>query len=157
MNPLLSMIGMIILWGFNILNLKSITIIYLISQICVIILAIKVLKSHLMLKPNRLFQGLNVKPLYTYGLKVYGMDFMGTLYNQADKIIIVSLLSPRDFGLYSVVYALSRIYNTVQLAIADIIFPKVTGLEPSKIISTVGRAFAISLLIMMIIHSGHAY
>lgn len=82
---------------------------------------------------------------------MFGVELLGTLYTQFDKIIILALLTPRDFGLYSVVFALSRIYNAVQTAISNVVFPKVTGLPQEEIIRTVGRTFRISLIVMMII------
>lgn len=93
----------------------------------------------------------SAKKLFGYGSRVYGVELLGTLYTQFDKIIILALLTPRDFGLYSVVFALSRIYNAVQTAISNVVFPKVTGLPQEQIIRTVGRAFRISLMVMMII------
>ncbi|GGA45078.1 lipopolysaccharide biosynthesis protein [Paenibacillus physcomitrellae] len=92
-----------------------------------------------------------LRPFYSYGARVYGMDLMGTLSNQTDKIVIVALLSPTDFGLYSVVYALSRVFNVVQNAITNVIFPKVTGMENKIIIEKIGRAFRISMLGMAVI------
>lgn len=99
----------------------------------------------------RLNEGRTVRrAFYTYGAKVYGMELMGTLSTQTDKIVIVSLLSPRELGLYSVVYALSRVFNVVQNAVTNVVFPKVTGLEPERIVETVSRSFRISMLLMLV-------
>ncbi|KAA2302119.1 oligosaccharide flippase family protein, partial [Clostridioides difficile] len=87
----------------------------------------------------------------SYGIRVYGVELLGTLYNQFDKIIILALLTPKDFGLYSVVFALSRMFNVVQTAITNVIFPKVAGMEQQKVLTLVGRAFRISMVLMTII------
>jgi O-antigen/teichoic acid export membrane protein len=89
--------------------------------------------------------------LFSYGLRVYGVELLGTLYSQFDKIIILALLTPKDFGLYSVVFALSRMFNVVQTAITNVIFPKVAGMEQQQVLSLVGRAFRISMVLMTII------
>ncbi|WP_438448535.1 lipopolysaccharide biosynthesis protein [Gorillibacterium sp. sgz5001074] len=149
--PLLNSIGLVMLWQFDAVHLSVIIVVYLLSQLAIASFGIIRLKNFLARNVHQMKDRITKKPYFSYGMKVYGMDLIGTLYNQADKIIIVSLLTPRDFGLYSVVYALSRIFNTVQLAITDVLFPKVTGLKPEVIIKTVARAFRISLVIMSLV------
>ena len=39
-------------------------------------------------------------------------------------------------------------FNVVQMAISNVIFPKVTGMDKDKIMATVGRAFRLSFLLM---------
>lgn len=90
-----------------------------------------------------------VRTLFSYGAGVYGVELLGTLYGQCDKLIILSLLAPREFGLYTVVYTLSRTFNIVQTAITSVVFPKVSGLAPERIVATVSRAFRISFPAML--------
>jgi O-antigen/teichoic acid export membrane protein len=101
------------------------------------------------------FKGLGnlsaARALFGYGSKVFGVELLGTLYSQFDKIIILSLLTAKDLGLYTVVFALSRVFNVVQTAITNVIFPKVTGMDKDQIIATVGRAFRLSLTLMTIV------
>ncbi|MNE50714.1 hypothetical protein D3C80_1453060 [compost metagenome] len=61
------------------------------------------------------------------------------------------MLSAKELGLYTVVYALSRVFNVVQMAITNVVFPKVTGMEKEKILATVTRAFRLSMLLMTIV------
>lgn len=148
--PLLNVIGLGGLWLLGSLNLLSSALVYLFTTIIVLFYCINSLKKHISFQPKGLSRT-RAKPLFSYGIKVYGLELLGTLYTQADKIIIISLLSPRDFGLYTVIFSLSRIFNAVQNAISEVIFPKVTGKEPGVIIATVSRAFRTSMFIMTVI------
>ncbi|WP_458461489.1 lipopolysaccharide biosynthesis protein [Paenibacillus sp.] len=152
MIPLFNVGGLFVLWGLGMLSIQLAAAIYFVTSFSVVAWAIYANRDELRLRwfKDRVDQS-SAKKLFGYGSKVYGVELLGTLYTQFDKIIILALLTPRDFGLYSVVFALSRIYNAVQTAISNVVFPKVTGLPQEQIIRTVGRAFRISLMVMMII------
>lgn len=151
--PLINAISLIALGLSGYLNLITATISYLTPTILTVIVGGIVLKNQISKSRsnNSPINAESTKRLFRYGVKVYGMDLMSTLYTQADKLIIVSLLTPRDLGLYSVVFALSRVFNTVQLAITDVLFPKVAGLEREEILSIVGKSFRISMVFMVMI------
>ncbi|MCZ8519312.1 MULTISPECIES: lipopolysaccharide biosynthesis protein [Paenibacillus] len=150
--PLFNVVGLIAIWLLGSLTLTTSTNVFLLTTLLVVIYAAVSLRPYLTLgNKGRTIDRSAAKPLFSYGLKVYGMELLGTLYNQFDKIIIVALLTPRDFGLYSVVFALSRVFNTVQTAISNVMFPKVTGMENDKIIRLVARAFRISMTVMAIV------
>ncbi|MEK4370248.1 lipopolysaccharide biosynthesis protein [Paenibacillus sp. FSL R5-0473] len=152
MIPLFNVGGLFVLWGLGMLSIQLAAAIYFVTSFSVVAWAIYANRNELKLRwfKDRVDQS-SAKKLFGYGSRVYGVELLGTLYTQFDKIIILALLTPRDFGLYSVVFALSRIYNAVQTAISNVVFPKVTGLPQEQIIRTVGRAFRISLMVMMII------
>lgn len=148
--PLINLITLSALWLLGSLNLLTSALVYLVTTVIVVIYCINSLRKHLTFRAKGLSRT-RAKPLFGYGINVYGMELLGSLYTQADKIIIISLLSPRDFGLYTVLFSLSRIFNAVQNAISEVIFPKVTGKAPGVIIATVSRAFRTSMLIMSVI------
>ncbi|WP_029192459.1 lipopolysaccharide biosynthesis protein [Paenibacillus harenae] len=150
--PLFNLTGIIALLWVGVLNIHAASFVFLITTLVVVIWSLFQLRGELKINWfKRLVDRAAAKSLFGYGSRVFGVELLGTLYSQFDKIIILSLLTPRDFGLYSVVYALSRVFNTVQLAISNVIFPKLTGLDKDKIISTVGRAFRLSLILMTIV------
>jgi len=148
--PLSNLLGLLALWATGLLTLQHAAHIYFATSLMVAAWAIYALRSELAAAEwFRQFQdGAAVKRLFGYGSRVYGVELLGTLYTQSDKLIILSLLTAKELGLYTVVYTLSRAFNAVQMAIANVIFPKVTGLSRDQIVQTVGRAFRISLLIM---------
>jgi O-antigen/teichoic acid export membrane protein len=147
---LICLLGLLGLWIFGEVSLAATTLVYIGATIIVLYYAYKKLLFKLKFNFKGIFNE-RVKYLYNYGFRVYGMELLGSLYSQADKLIIITLLPPRDFGLYTVVYAVSRVFNALQIAITEVIFPKVTGKEANLIIETVSKAFRISMVIMLII------
>ncbi|WP_233531839.1 lipopolysaccharide biosynthesis protein [Paenibacillus alkalitolerans] len=147
--PMSNLLGLLALWAAGQLNLHNAAAVFFITCLMVVFWALYMLRRELTFNWLRKFADrMAPKALFGYGGRVYGVELLGTLYSQFDKLIILSLLTPRDFGLYSVVYMLSRVFNAVQLAISNVIFPKVTGMDKEKIIETVSRAFRLSLLLM---------
>jgi len=150
--PLINLIGLLVLWSLDNLSLHSAALVFLVTSVFVILWALYSVRDELRI---HWFKGLGnlqaAKTLFGYGSKVFGVELLGTLYSQFDKIIILSMLTARDLGLYTVVYALSRVFNVVQTAITNVIFPKVTGMDKNTIIFTVGRAFRLSMLLMTIV------
>lgn len=150
--PLCNLAGLIMLWAMGNLSIHYASLIFLITSLLVIAWSIYSMRDALQIDWLRgLGNRMAAKALFGYGSKVFGVELLGTMYTQFDKIIILSMLTARDLGLYTVVYALSRIFNVVQTAITSVIFPKVTGMDKQKIIATVGRAFRLSMLLMTIV------
>jgi len=150
--PSMNLAGLLVLWSMNNISLHSAALVFLVTSIFVILWALYSVRDELRIS---WFKGLlnlqAAKTLFGYGSKVFGVELLGTLYSQFDKIIILSLLTARELGLYTVVYALSRVFNVVQTAITNVIFPKVTGMAKDAILATVGRAFRLSMLLMTIV------
>lgn len=150
--PLINLAGLIALWMVGNLSLHHAALAFLLTSVFVIFWALYSMRADLRI---HWFSGTGnptaAKALFGYGSKVFGVELLGTLYSQFDKLIILSMLTARDLGLYTVVYALSRVFNVVQTAITNVIFPKVTGMATDAIMTTVGRAFRLSMLLMMIV------
>ncbi|RUT40504.1 hypothetical protein EJP82_24700 [Paenibacillus anaericanus] len=150
--PLINLIGLLVLWAVGNLSIHHASLVFLLTSVFVISWALYSMREALKID---WFKGSGnrtaAKALFGYGSKVFGVELLGTLYAQFDKLIILSMLTARDLGLYTVVYALSRVFNVVQTAITNVIFPKVTGMDKDTIMVTVGRAFRLSMILMMII------
>lgn len=150
--PLCNLAGLAALWAAGNFSLHMAALVFLVTSVMVIAWSLYSIRDII---PMDWLKGLGnlvaAKALFGYGSKVFGVELLGTLYSQFDKIIILSMLTARDLGLYTVVYALSRIFNVVQMAITNVIFPKVTGMDKDRIIATVGRAFRLSLIVMTIV------
>ncbi|RED54838.1 lipopolysaccharide biosynthesis protein [Cohnella lupini] len=150
--PLCNLAGLIGLWAVGNLSIHYAALVFLVTSVLVVTWSWFSLSDASRLD-NRsgIGNGAAAKALFGYGSKVFGVELLGTLSSQFDKIVILSLLTAKELGLYTVVFALSRMYNVVQMAITNVIFPKVTGMDKDKIIATVGRAFRLSLIAMTII------
>ncbi|QJD87441.1 lipopolysaccharide biosynthesis protein [Cohnella herbarum] len=150
--PLCNLAGLLALWAVGNTTIDLAALVFLVTSMLVMTWSLygvgDVIRSDW-------FKGLGnlsaARALFGYGSKVFGVELLGTLYSQFDKIIILSLLTAKDLGLYTVVFALSRVFNVVQTAITNVIFPKVTGMDKDRIIATVGRAFRLSLILMTIV------
>ncbi|WP_308638128.1 lipopolysaccharide biosynthesis protein [Paenibacillus silvisoli] len=149
--PLSNLIGLLVLWAAGELSLPNAAFIFLVTSLMVVFWTLYRLRRELSFNWLRTTADrIVLRTLFGYGGRVFGVELLGTLYAQCDKLIILSLLTPRDFGLYTVVYTLSRVFNVVQTAISNVVFPKVTGLDKDKIIEAVSRAFRLSFLLMSI-------
>ncbi|WP_138493783.1 lipopolysaccharide biosynthesis protein [Paenibacillus pinistramenti] len=150
--PFVNLCVLTVIWQLGLLDVAGASAVSFGAGLITLVWAAFRLRKQLLLKDIRWsVSRSSYRPFYSYGARVYGMELMGTLSSQTDKIVIVALLSPADFGLYSVVYALSRVFNVVQNAITNVIFPKVTGMDNEVIIEKIGRAFRISMLGMAVI------
>ncbi|WP_342554644.1 oligosaccharide flippase family protein [Paenibacillus sp. FSL R7-0652] len=150
--PCFNLIGLLILWISGTLTVERAVVTSLISTLIVLGMYMYMMRTHIFESVGTLFRQFKAgMELFNYGVRVYGVELLGTLYTQFDKIIIITLLTPRDFGLYSVVFALSRMFDVVQNAIANVIFPKVAGKDKDQVLSLVGRAFRISIFLMTLI------
>lgn len=149
--PLLNLAGLVGLWAAGSLTIPAAAIVYLVTTAVVIALALFGMRDELGIAPlKRIWSRRVAGPLLGYGSRVYGTDLLGTLYGQFDKLIILALLTPRDFGIYSVIFALSRMFNVVQNAITSVVFPKVTGASKEVVVASVSRAFRLSMMLMLI-------
>jgi len=147
--PLLNLAGLLALWAAGNLSLTSAAGVFLATSAAVVAAAVYSLRESLKINWLRgLRDRFAAKALLGYGSKVFGVELLGTVYAQFDKLVILSMLSARELGLYTVVYALSRVFNAVQTAITSVVFPKVTGQDNSVILATVGRAFRLTMLLM---------
>jgi O-antigen/teichoic acid export membrane protein len=150
--PLFNLVGLLALWAAGLLSLPLAALVFLVTSALVLgwsLYGVRDLFRFQWLKSQ--VDRLAAKALLGYGSRVFGVDLLGTLYAQFDKVLILSMLGARELGLYTVVYALSRVFNAVQLAITNVIFPKVTGMDKSVIMTTLGRAFRMSMLLMTIV------
>ncbi len=87
------------------------------------------------------------RELLSYGLRSYGIDLCGTLAIYIDQALVVTLLAPAQMGLYVVALSVSRLINVLPQALGGVLFPKLVGLSSDIVVSTVGRALRLVLLI----------
>lgn len=83
--------------------------------------------------------------LLRYGIGAYGIDVMVTLSMYLDQVIVVGLLSSSELGLYIVALSLARMTGIIQTSIANILFPKASGLPREEALALTARVFRISL------------
>lgn len=146
--PTFNIIGLVLLWQLGKLTVYSAILNNFLVSFLVTVWAIYLMIREIKDKWKWEWKNSLLVPFTRYGLRVFILELLGVLSGQLDKIIIITLLTPREFGLYSVAFTLSRVFNVLQTAVSNVIFPKVTGLDQSDIVTKVSRGFRISMIIM---------
>lgn len=86
--------------------------------------------------------------LFSYGLRVYGTDIIGTLATQVDQALVVRFLTGSGLGLYAIALAASRILAIFQGSIVVVLLPKAASMEAEDAVLLVTRAARLSLLVI---------
>ena len=81
-----------------------------------------------------------VRALLAYGWRVHFVDVAFTLFNQLDKVILVALLAPSVFGVYVVVFNLSRLVTMFGNAASPVLLPRSAGRSIQETLSMTSRA-----------------
>jgi O-antigen/teichoic acid export membrane protein len=87
------------------------------------------------------------RALMSYGWRVHVMDIGNTLFLQLDKIILVAVLAPSVFGLYVVVFNLSRLITTFANSATPVLMPRSAGKSPGEVLSLTSLAFTATTLL----------
>jgi O-antigen/teichoic acid export membrane protein len=82
--------------------------------------------------------------LLSYSTRAYGGEAAGTLLGQLDKIMLVNLLVPAHFGIYVVVFNLSRVLTMLPAAIVPVLLPKTAGRSAAEVVAITGQTLSIA-------------
>jgi O-antigen/teichoic acid export membrane protein len=83
--------------------------------------------------------GWAIKRLTSYGVRSSGIDLLGQLSIQMDRMLVVGFLSPSAMGLYIVASSLSQMLVVIPMAAAQVLFPKASGLSAEEVVSLTER------------------
>ena len=92
-------------------------------------------------RPRLADLGANSGMLLSYGWRVHVMDIGNTLFGQIDKLILVTLLVPAVFGVYVVVFNLSRLVTTFANSAIPVLLPRTAGKPAVEVVALTSRAF----------------
>lgn len=84
--------------------------------------------------------------LLSYGFRSYGVDLLGTLATQIDRVFVMGLLSPALMGLYIVAVNVALVLNVFPTAAVSVLFPKSSGRPVAEVLALTGRAARVTLL-----------
>ncbi len=96
------------------------------------------------------------KPLASYGLRSWGIDFAGQLAFFLDRVLVVGLLSPAAMGLYVVALSLAQILQVFQSAVVSVLFPKAFGRSVEEVATLTGWAARVSSSMTLLAALGFA-
>jgi len=91
-----------------------------------------------------------VKLLLGYGVRAWGVDLLGTIANQVDRILVVGLLNPDSMGLYVVAQSAAGVLAILPNAVVPVSLPRSSGKSKEEITSITGRAARMTLLVMIL-------
>ncbi len=87
--------------------------------------------------------------LLNYGFRVWGMDLIGGIGDQVDRILVVAFLSPRDMGLYVVALSSARLFSIVPASLSSVMTPKIIKLGPELGAPLLVRTARIAFMAML--------
>lgn len=145
LNPLVTLLALLTLLWTHHLTVLSAALCY----IAAIVPVATVLVRHVMPLLDRTARPsvAGCKMLLSYGMRSYWIDLLGSLSSQVDQVLVISILTPADMGLYVVMLSLSRMTGVVQTSVTAVLFPKAAGQSAERIRDLTGRAARTSLLI----------
>jgi O-antigen/teichoic acid export membrane protein len=82
--------------------------------------------------------------LLSYGVRSYGIDLITSLLVQFQQVLVITLLSPTNLGLYAIALTLSNVLNVFQASIVTVMFPKAAARPVAEVVELIGRAARIS-------------
>jgi len=97
-------------------------------------------------KPRLVDLRANSRSLLTYGSRVQLLDIGNTFFGQLDKLILVAVLAPATFGLYVVVFNLSRLVATFANSAIAVLLPRAAGKSAEEVSALTSRAFTATAL-----------
>jgi antigen flippase len=90
------------------------------------------------------------KLLLGYGVRAWGVDLLGTIANQVDRILVVGMLNPESMGLYVVAQSAAGVLAVLPNAVVPVSLPRSSGRSKEEITSLTGRAARMTLLVMIL-------
>jgi antigen flippase len=98
----------------------------------------------------------SVRPLVSYSARAYGGEAAGTLLTYLDKVFLVNLLSPASYGVYVVIFNLSRVITMLSSAAAPVLLPKSAGRSVDDVTAMTGRVLSVAIPLLLVPAVGFA-
>jgi len=102
------------------------------------------------IRPERTDARRSLGPLMWYAARAYGGEAATTLMAQLDKVFLVNLLGAASFGVYVVVFNLSRVITTLSSAISPVLLPKSAGRSARDVMAMTARVLGVSTPLLLV-------
>jgi O-antigen/teichoic acid export membrane protein len=86
-----------------------------------------------------------IRALLSYGVRAWGADLLGTVANQVDRLLVVSMLPPSSMGLYVVSQSVAGLLNVLPSGMNSVLMPKAAGRPIGEIVELTGRAARVTI------------
>ena len=94
--------------------------------------------------------GSTFRSLLSYSVRSSGIDLLGTLSHQLDRVLVIGLLNASSMGLYAVSLSLARTLSIFQNAASTVLFPQASGLSVAAAVDLAGRAARLSTAVTVV-------
>ena len=147
--PVLVLLVLLIAWLTHVLNPYSAALCYLLAGLPILVWNLIWVWKHF--QPNFAGGVQPVRELVSYGIRVWGADLLGTAANQVDRVLVVSMLSPHEMGLYVVSQSVAGLMNVLPSAMNTVLMPKAAGRSIEEIVALTGRAARVILASLVLV------
>jgi antigen flippase len=138
LNPLVTLLVLVSLALFHDLTPFNSALAYLLPTVPIFLWML--IRLWRLYRPTWRELGWAAKRLTSYGARSYGVDLLGLLSLQLDRVFVVGLLTPASMGLYTVALSLAQMLNVFPRAAVAVLFPKASGRTVEEAASLAGRA-----------------
>ena len=108
------------------------------------------------LRPRLDGLGSSVRELVAYGVRAHGVDAVGTLLMQLDKLLLIGILAPAAFGVYVVVFNLSRLITMFAASVVPVLLPRTAGKPLAEVLAVTSRVAGLTSLCTLLAVGGFA-
>lgn len=99
-------------------------------------------------RPLRL--GSSLRPLVAYSLRAAPTDLVAILAGNVDRLVLVALVTPAEFGLYAVAIAFARILGVLQASVSAVTLADLAGRPLKEIERFVHLTFRVLAIILLL-------
>ncbi len=90
-----------------------------------------------------------LKPLLRYGWRAAGIDLAGVFYSNVDRLVLVGLIAPAQFGLYAVATSFARMIYIVQAAVSSVTLADLAHRPVDEVQAYIHRAFRLLFWLLL--------
>ncbi len=92
----------------------------------------------------------SLRPLLSYSARAAPADLIAILTHNVDRLVLVALVAPAEFGLYSVAIAFARILGVLQTSVSTVTLADLAGKPPEQIERFVHLTFRVLAIILIV-------
>ncbi len=90
-----------------------------------------------------------LKPLLRYSWRAAGIDLAGVFYSNVDRLVLVGLIAPAQFGLYAVATSFARMIYVVQAALSSVTLADLAHRPADEVQLYIHRAFRLLFWLLL--------
>ena len=117
------------------------------TAVCLCVIAYKLWR---ILPPRFSHPGRWLPGLLSYTVRAVGIGTLGSLTFYLDRLFLVAVISPEEFGLYLVAFSLSRLLMVLQTAASAVMLPAMAGKSPEEASALHDRTFRLMLVAVIL-------